>query len=403
MGIVLFLFGGINQASFAAEGDTIIYGANRDDNTIIEINLTQGTAQSVGTLAFGTAAMDQDPDTGYVYYFEKLNTGNRFAYWNPATGTNTIVRTYNPAPGFSAHRMAFRSDGTLFIMDDRQTVYRIDKQNGNITTAGRIGGVSPGWAGDIAFTPSGTPYMVTDRNLYVINGLQATLYYSGMIPNNADIVVWSGLAYCNSLLYASHIESNAAQTVASSAMYSINPNTGQVNELFDLPTYVNDLTRCSTTVSSNTPPVANNQSVSTTQNTPVAITLTATDADGNALTYSTVSGPSHGTLSGSAPNLTYTPNTGYTGSDSFTFKANDGTVDSNTATVSITVNPGSNTPPVAYNQAVTTDENTSVAFTLNASDAEGNPPLIRRHIEYRFNQWPVAGDIRRHDNDVRGP
>ncbi|HEX8939789.1 MAG TPA: cadherin-like domain-containing protein, partial [Candidatus Limnocylindrales bacterium] len=49
--------------------------------------------------------------------------------------------------------------------------------------------------------------------------------------------------------------------------------------------------------------------------------------------------PAHGSLSGSAPNLTYTPALNYNGPDSFTFKANDGTVDSNTATVSITVRP----------------------------------------------------------------
>jgi hypothetical protein len=47
--------------------------------------------------------------------------------------------------------------------------------------------------------------------------------------------------------------------------------------------------------------------------------------------------PTHGTLSGSAPNLTYTPNSGYVGPDAFTFRANDGTTNSNAASVSITV------------------------------------------------------------------
>ena len=67
------------------------------------------------------------------------------------------------------------------------------------------------------------------------------------------------------------------------------------------------------------------------------ITLTATSPQGFPLTYSVLTGPTHGTLSGSAPNLTYTPNAGYIGPDAFTFKANDGTTNSNTATVSITV------------------------------------------------------------------
>ncbi len=91
---------------------------------------------------------------------------------------------------------------------------------------------------------------------------------------------------------------------------------------------------------SNTVPVADDDSVTTTQDTPVAITLSATDADGNDLSYN-IGTPSNGTLSGTAPNLTYTPDAGYSGPDSFTFTVNDGTVDSNTATVSITVNPTS--------------------------------------------------------------
>jgi len=87
----------------------------------------------------------------------------------------------------------------------------------------------------------------------------------------------------------------------------------------------------------NTAPVASDKTISTTEGTPVAVTLTATDADGDALTYTVVSSPTNGTLSGTAPALTYTPNAGFTGTDSFTYKANDSALDSNIATVMITV------------------------------------------------------------------
>ncbi|MCX5999225.1 MAG: Ig-like domain-containing protein [Chloroflexi bacterium] len=97
----------------------------------------------------------------------------------------------------------------------------------------------------------------------------------------------------------------------------------------------------------NTPPVANDQVVYGLQNQPKSITLTASDVDGDPLTYSIVTGPSHGTLSGSAPNLTYIPNAGYYGTDSFTFKANDGIADSNIATVSITVEVPALTPAIS--------------------------------------------------------
>ena len=99
----------------------------------------------------------------------------------------------------------------------------------------------------------------------------------------------------------------------------------------------------------NSPPIAQSQSVSTVKNTPVGITLIATDPNNDPLTYSIVTQPAHGTITaGTTASRTYTPATDYTGPDSFTFKANDGTVDSNIATVSIAVNnPGSG----SYNYA----------------------------------------------------
>jgi hypothetical protein len=65
--------------------------------------------------------------------------------------------------------------------------------------------------------------------------------------------------------------------------------------------------------------------------------LTASDLDGDPLTYIVVSDPAYGTLSGAGPSLTYTPDSLFNGADSFTFKANDESADSNTATVDITV------------------------------------------------------------------
>ena len=136
----------------------------------------------------------------------------------------------------------------------------------------------------------------------------------------------------------------------------------------------------------NDAPVANNQSVSVTEDVAKAITLTASDVDGNTLAYTVVTSPTHGTLSGSAPNLTYTPAANYNGNDSFTFKANDGTVDSNIATVSITVTPV-NDAPVANNQTVTVTEDILKSITLTGSDVDGNT------ITYIIVSSPARGTL----------
>ncbi len=119
----------------------------------------------------------------------------------------------------------------------------------------------------------------------------------------------------------------------------------------------------------NNAPVANAQSVTTNEDTAKAITLTGSDTESSPLTFTVVTQPTKGALSGTAPNLTYTPELNLNGSDSFTFKVNDGTDDSATATVSITIT-AVNDLPVANAQSVTTNEDTAKAITLTGTDVD---------------------------------
>jgi len=132
----------------------------------------------------------------------------------------------------------------------------------------------------------------------------------------------------------------------------------------------------------NRAPVANAQSVSTTANSATAITLTGSDADNNPLTFAVVTGPANGGLSGLNPTngaVSYTPNTNFTGEDSFTFRVNDGTTNSGVTTVSITVSglaPTITTPP--QNQTLFAGQNAT--FDVAAT---GTGPLCY--------QWSFCG------------
>src|SRR2546421_11382355 len=106
-------------------------------------------------------------------------------------------------------------------------------------------------------------------------------------------------------------------------------------------------------------PAASGQTLSTNENTALPITLSATDSDGDALTYSILTGPAHGTLTATGNGTySYTPDANYHGADSFTFWASDGSNSSNVATVSINV--VDNSVPVASSQTLSTNENTAL-------------------------------------------
>ena len=97
-------------------------------------------------------------------------------------------------------------------------------------------------------------------------------------------------------------------------------------------------------------PTAHDQSLSTPEATPLAITLTCDDPDGpGPLVYTVIEGPDHGGLSGVSPNLTYTPDDGFRGrSDAFQFVAEDGIGTSATATVTIQVDDPTGTNRLRY-------------------------------------------------------
>jgi VCBS repeat-containing protein len=111
----------------------------------------------------------------------------------------------------------------------------------------------------------------------------------------------------------------------------------------------------------NKPPTAESLSVTTKEDTPVLIILKGSDHDNDPLTYSVITEPAHGSLSGTEPNMSYHPEPDFDGQDSFTYEVSDGKTKSAAAKVSITVTPG-NDPPIANDDSVTAQEDTPIVI-----------------------------------------
>jgi VCBS repeat-containing protein len=142
----------------------------------------------------------------------------------------------------------------------------------------------------------------------------------------------------------------------------------------------------------NNAPVANNDAYTTSEDVSLnvmtpGILANDTDADNITLTAVLVSNATHGNVNLNANgHFVYTPNTNYTGSDSFTYAANDGSVNGNTATVTINITPV-NDAPIANNDSYTTPEDVTLVVPVvgllstgiagagvlaNDTDAEGD-------------------------------
>ena len=106
--------------------------------------------------------------------------------------------------------------------------------------------------------------------------------------------------------------------------------------------------------------------VETCKNTAMPFTLSGTDSCAVTPIFQIVSGPNSGLISGTSPNLTYTPNLGFCGTDSLQYKVDGNCNDSALATVTFIV--GDQTP-IANCQDVMTGINTPVTFALSGSDS----------------------------------
>jgi len=146
----------------------------------------------------------------------------------------------------------------------------------------------------------------------------------------------------------------------------------------------------------NDAPTTGDQSLSTDEDTPISGSLlpVAADIDSAQLQGSIVAGPQHGQVSVATDgSFTYLADANYNGADSFTYKVNDGQLDSSIATVSLVMN-AVNDAPTAGDQSLTTDEDTPITGSLLAVAADIDSALLQGRIVAgpQHGQVTVASD-----------
>jgi len=269
-----------------------------------------------------------------------LRPGGALACWGDESSgqINAPLGTFVQVSAGAYHTCAIRSDLSILCWGDNSS--------GQAPTLTLIPTTLPNGNQGVAYTQSLT---YTVENYVVSNPTYSII--GGALPTGLSLTANTG---------------NIAGTPTFGGLYSFDVQIKDVNGLVGQRAY---------TLKINTRPVADSQSVTTGQNTAKTVTLTGSDAEGDPLIFAVVNQPAQGVLSGAPPNLIYTPNSGYTGPDSFTFKTNDGQLDSTiaTVTVAVTANPPPNTPPVANGQNLSTQANTALPITLTGSDADSNP------------------------------
>ncbi len=266
-----------------------------------------------------------------------------------STGTTSNTVTYTPNPGFSGtDSFTYKAtDGQGVASNIATVAITVNAAQNNPPTADSKA-ISTNAGTPVQITLTGTDPIQGDvlKFSVVANPLHGTL--TNPTSNSVTYTPTPGFSGTDSITYKATDGQGVASNIATVA---ITVNAAQ-----------------------NNPPTADSKAISTNAGTPVQITLTGTDPiQGDALKFSVVRLPQHGVVTspaGTPPNtVIYTPNTGLSGTDSFTYKATDGQgVSSNNATVSITVNAPPPPPPTADNKMIQTNKETPIGITLTGTD-----------------------------------
>ncbi|MEW6755482.1 MAG: Ig-like domain-containing protein, partial [Candidatus Latescibacterota bacterium] len=341
---------------WAPDGARIGFVSDRDGNYEIYSMNTGGDGQVRLT---NNAAADSDPawsPDGTRLAFTSDRDGNLEIYVMDASGEGQLRLTSNTStdagPSWSPDgtKIAFWSerDG---VGDSGREIYVMDADGSRQTrlTSNSADDDRPAWS------PDGTQIVFyTERDgdggqeLYAVmaDGSSPTRLTTSAGANTEP--AWSP--------DGSRIVFRSSRDAGNDEIYVMSAAGGGQTRLTSVPANDDQPSWSPFMTITNHVPLATGQSVSTSEDTPVQITLAGSDPDADPLTYAVASGPSYGALSGTAPALIYTPSANYNGSDSFSFTISDGQLTSAPATVSITVATVNDAPLLSEPDSLTLNE-----------------------------------------------
>ena len=315
------------------------------DQTVLE----DAGAQSVAGFATAISKGPAD-ESGQTLTFNVSNDNNALFSVQPDIDETSGDLTYTPAANANGSATV-----TVTLSDDGGGT----NTSGTATFEIDVSPVNDEPSFDLPASPNQTvaqdggaqtvPGFATNISAGPANESGQTLTFTTSNDNNALFSAQPAISSGGTLTYTPAAGATGTATVSVSLM----DDGGTANGGDDTsPTQTFTIT----IAPPNAAPVANAQSVNATEDgAAVPITLTASDADDDALSFSIVASPAKGSLGSlgapdcSAANtcsatVSYTPAANENGADSFTFKVNDGTADSNTATVSIDIAPINDAP-----------------------------------------------------------
>ena len=336
----------------------------------------------------GISIFDRDPSTGMLTQKTGAAGCISAAGRNPGScATGRVLRgAYALSISPDGHTLsvtAYNDDGiAIFHVGADGSLTQLTAAAGCVTLTGKDDTGAPTCTiGRALQSPYGSAISADGRTLYVTedagggNSSEGGIAVFSLDPTTGAATQLAGTSGCITADGASNGTAGACATgtaLAQSYTPAVSPDGRSV--------YVaSSGGRSLTAFRVETGPTCVPANTSTTYHTAATVSLSCTDADGDPLTRTIVSGAAHGTLGAAGSTVTYTPANGYTGTDSFTFDATDGTNTSAPATVTIAVSappapPVRITPPAARLTKVSQSHRrwhegkhggTTFSFTLN--------------------------------------